>query len=545
MKNKFISLKYILFAAAIVFCQQLFASGYNLQEEIDPELQRVISVIDYPYSYNLDPHTACYSSDAQVLTGLFEGLFSYDPVTLEPVPALCESYKVSRNRKKWTFTLREGYFSNGEKITAQTFYDSWISLLSNPSASFASMLDCINGAEEFRRGLTGKENVRIEVRDEKTLLIRLRESAEHLPKILCHHAFSAVTDDRNVFSGAFIVKSCDEKSLVLEKNEFYRDKENVHVPGFIFYRSTDAEENTYLFNTGAADWITNGFDSGKIINASSLHIYAEFGTHYFFFSNKNKPWDDPEIRMALLEAVPWSKLRADYLVPATTFIYPLYGYPKVTGLEETDEEEAADLMKSARKRLNLGDEELKLVFAVNDELYMQKQAELLAKAWEQLGVKVEIQTCPVRNYITSIPGWNADVFHYAWIGDFADPLAFLELFRGNSSLNPSEYNNPEYDKLLLEAANASGSELHYKYLSEAEQLLLDDAEIIPVSHPVSFHAINLKQIGGWSTNALDLHPLKYLYIKKTKVEIPNLVKYEASTPVPHLPAQVPVHSVEE
>ena len=56
---------------------------------------------------SVDPHTANYSSEAQILTGLYEGLFSYDPLTLQPVPAICDTYKLSRDKKTWTFTLKE------------------------------------------------------------------------------------------------------------------------------------------------------------------------------------------------------------------------------------------------------------------------------------------------------------------------------------------------------------------------------------------------------------------------------------------------------
>ena len=79
------------------------------------------------------------------------------------------------------------------------------------------------------------------------------------------------------------------------------------------------------------------------------------------------------------------------------------------------------------------------------------------------------------------------------------------------------------NQLLSDAANADDSESHYKCLSQAEQILLDDGVIIPVSHPVSLHVIDLDIIGGWSTNALDLHPLKTLYIKHKELKLPNLV----------------------
>ena len=513
-------LKY--FAATILF---VAASATLIAATPDPDEQRTITIIDSNFSYDLNPHTACYSSEAQVLIGLYEGLFSYDPITLDPLPALAKSYKVSRDKKKWTFTIIDNAtFSNGDLITAQTFYDSWMGLLSEPNASFASMFDCVVGATAYRTGKGSAADVGIEVKDDHTLVVRLTEPAEHLSRLLCHHAFTAVSNVPGVYSGAFVLQSYEDGKLVMVKNEKYHDAANVFIPGIIITQSNDTVENTHAFNTGTADWVTGQIEVAKLLDQDSMHVSAEFGTQYLFFKGQNKPWNDPDMRAALLQAIPWDTLRKGYLVPATTLVYPLSGYPDVVGLSDSDADDALDMMKNARKKLGIPlDEDIPIVFGIADGEVMKTQAEVLKAAWKPLGVSLIVQTTPVNRYNSSITGWNADLFSYTWVGDFADPLAFLELFRGNSSLNVSEYNSSRYNKLLEQAANAEDSTAHYKYLSQAEQCLLDDAEIIPISHPVCLHAIDTNFIGGWSTNALDLHPLKYLYIKHTETKLPNLV----------------------
>ena len=126
--------------------------------------QRPITLIDSVHEYDLNPHTASYTYDAQVLNGLYEGLFICDPATLAPKSALCISYKVSRDKKRWTFTLREdAFFSDGTPITAQDVRESWLGLLETPYAPYASLLDCIAGAREFREGTGKEENVKIGV----------------------------------------------------------------------------------------------------------------------------------------------------------------------------------------------------------------------------------------------------------------------------------------------------------------------------------------------------------------------------------------------
>lgn len=520
------SLQRLVKFCVILFLFSSLASFAQETPKINKSIQRNFTIIENVHNLNLNPHTATYTSEAQILGNIYEGLFSYDPATLAPLPAIAESYKISRNKRRWTFTIRENAkFSDGNPITAQTVKDSWIKLLSNQKALYASLFDIITGAEDFRNGNTTAENVGISVKDEKTLVVQLNAPASHFNRILCHHAFAVVGSDLSVSSGPFYISQQNEKNLVLQKNEFYWDIDSVNLPQITILFSDDSNENTYLFNSGNADWICSSVEIEKVIIKNSVQLAAEFGTQYLFFKSSKEPWNNPEIRMALLTAVPWEELRKNYPIKAENFIYPLYGYPAVTGFSDTDAEEALELMNEARKKAGIpGDKILELTFGVIENSYSQKQAEMLKKAWEPLGVKLQTVSKPSGEYLTAIPDWDADLFTYTWIGDFSDPLSFLELFRGNSTLNVSKYSNQEFDSLLDEAS-ADDTENHLKLLAKAEQILLDDGMIIPISHPVSINAVDLKCIGGWFQNSLDVHPFKYIYFKENQLKLENLVRF--------------------
>ncbi len=489
------------------------------------EGQRTVVIAEADYDYDLNPQTASYTTEAQVLTGLFEGLFSYNPVNLEPEYALCTDVKLSRDQKRWTFTIRKGAkFSNGDPITAQTVKDSWLSLLSNPDASFASMLDCISGAAEYRTGKGSADGVRITVRGDNTLVVHLNQPASQFPRMLCHHAFAIVSKKENVYSGPFVVESIKDGCLNLVKNENYWDKDSVSIPGIKIIRSEDEDENTALFNTGDVDWVASSMDVEKIIDSDAVYYGPEFGTFFLFFKIKNKPWNKPEFRRALLEAIPYDKLRDGYISPATTLVYPLSGYPNIPGLDDYDIEDAVVLMNEARKKYGIPlDMQIPLVLALNESSYMQDFAELLRNAWKPLGVKLVVQTKDAMQYMSSIDTWNADLFYYSWIGDYADPMAFLELFRGGSTLNHSRYSNSVFDGLLNKAATTLDVSERYKILGQAEEKLLSDAVLIPIYHQVSLNIIDTDCIGGWSPNALDIHPFKYLFVKKKKINLPNMI----------------------
>lgn len=492
---------------------------------INPELQNNFVILAAQHNYDLNPHTASYSAEAQILTGLYEGLFSYDPITLEPLYALAKSYRVSRDKKRWTFILRDdAKFSDGSQIKAQDVVYSWLSLLQNQNASYSSLLDIIHGAKAFRLGEGTAENVAIIPVDDYTLSVHLVAPASHFPKLLCMPAFSIVKNVANVFSGPYVIAEKTDSSIILNKNNEYYDCDHVNLKQITLNFSNDDLENTYNYNIGAVDWLCSTFNSDKLLSKDSLHLYAEFATQYYFFKLRSDSiCNNALFRQALLEATPWDELRENVYVPASTLVYPLNGYPLAQGYLYTDKSEAKVLISQAKKELNLKEqEELIVKFAIPDTEYTVKKAEILKKAWNEIGVTLEICTIPDYEYLPAIPDYDADLFTYTWIGDFADPLAFLELFRGNSTMNVSNWNNSEYDSLLDKAA-LSADEDHNKILSSAEQILLDDAIILPVQHPVSVNIINLNAVGGWAANAFDVHPLKYLFKKETKDKIPNIV----------------------
>ena len=518
--------------------EELEKEGENLSE-VDPELQKNFIIVEPPRIHELNPQITSYASDSQILTGLYEGLFSYNPLTLEPQYAIAKDYKVSRDKKRMQFIIRdEACFSNGEKITAQSVRDSWISLLSTPDAPYASLLDIIRGAAEFRRGEVPESEVGIYVNDEKTLSVYLTRPANYLPKVLCHAAFSVIHRNPMVFSGAFVLEEQNEKATILKKNPNYWDAKNTHMEQITFLQSEGADQSAFLFNDGLVDWVIADLNPDKLLNKSAMRMDAEFGTAYYFFKTsyskksdeygvkKTSVWDYPEFRNAVLEAVPWDIIRGNPIVPATTFVYPLPGYPTVQGFDYTDEREALSKMNEARKKYDIpADQKLKLTFELTKYVLSEEKIEAFKKALEPLGVELVTKEVPVQTYLPGVKTSDSDLFAYTWIGDFADPLAFLELFSSTSTLNDSGWSNSRYDELLEKAASVGETE-RLKLLSEAETILLDNGLIIPLYHPVSFNILNLAEVGGWAPNSFDIHPLKYLYKKAPAVKkVNNVVRF--------------------
>ena len=518
-----------------VFSQEFdFWSQETAPEQPPQELQQNFIIVEPVRVHELNPQITNYSSDSQILNGLYEGLFTLSPVSLEPQYAIAKEFKISRDKKRWSIILRDdAYFSNGEKITAEAVRDSWLRMLANPASPYSSLFDIVRGAEAFRNGQADFSEVGIYATAENVLSIYLNSPANYLPKILCHTAFSITHSNPEVYSGPYELEIYTERKYILKKNPYYWDKDNVTLERITFVQSENADDNTYYFNTGAVDWITSNVNQQKLLDLSSFQLNATFGTGFLYFkmsgrkpaASKCSPvWDYPEFRNAVLEAFPWEEIHKKYLIPATTLVYPLSGYPQIDGFDYTDEIEASLRMKDAREKYGVPEEEIiPLYMHVFENEFTEEDEKLLREALEPLGIALYITKVPSYLYYSTIAEADADILVTSWIGDFADPLAFLELFRGGSTMNESGWKNAQFDGLLEQAAVAGETE-RLELLGAAENILLDEGMVLPLYRSVSSSVVDLDEVGGWYTNAFDVHPLKYLYKKQPKFNGANVVK---------------------
>ena len=90
------------------------------------------------------------------------------------------------------------------------------------------------------------------------------------------------------------------------------------------------------------------------------------------------------------------------------------------------------------------------------------------------------------------------------------------MWTSESNLNEALYFNKEYDALIEESLSVIGLD-RYKKLAAAEELLLQQATIMPIDHIAAFNVLEYEIISGWFPNPLDIHPLKYIEFKNGKM----------------------------
>ncbi|GAB1433046.1 peptide ABC transporter substrate-binding protein [Spirochaetota bacterium] len=472
-------------------------------------------------SFSLNPYRSIYAHEMQLHTGLYEGLFSYDPSTLDPVPALAESYSKSDDGLSWTFSIRKNAkWSDGSAITADDFVASWTYLLDpKTEAEYAVFLDIIKGAKDYRAGKTDRRQLGIKAKDANTLLVELENPAPYFTKLLCHSAFVVLHSSMLykhdwaayglVVNGPYIISSVDEDSLLLDKNPYYWDKSSVSIEHIRFLFMDDEEENTRLYNQGGIHWLMDSGDLDQIANSYDIHFAPMFATAYYFWNSSIKPWNDARIRRALAMLIPWDRIRSEarYSMPTNTLILPFSGYKSPAGINTMNEQIALRLLAQAGYPKGKGLPAVRIFYYPSSS--QMENMDIIEEAWAKHGIKLERFEAPPAYSIREYRKNDFDLSFTSWIGDFADPIAFLLMWLSSSGLNESFYKSMEYDNLIAQSMLEEGQS-RMNTLAKAENKLLNDAVIMPIYHSLSFNIIDTDYITGWYVNPLDLHPLKNL-----------------------------------
>ena len=468
----------------------------------------------------LDFRKSYMAHEAQLFTAIYEGLFSYHPITMEPILAAASRWATSEDKKQWTFTIRaNARFSNGDPVRAEDFRAAWLSLLEpRRNSPYSSLFDIIEGARDYRLGKLPASSVGISAPNNRTLVVRLNSPAAYFPSMLCHHSFSPIHPsmlnnekwEKPVSNGPFYIEEIDDKGIILAKNGSYWDAGQVQLNKLAIRFSEDGEDAAAMWNSGEARWIQGDVSLDALRDRSGIEVNVMFSTHYYFIRSARRPWNDYRLRRALSLVVPWEELRQGYLLPAKTLIYPIPNYPEIEGLVETDEEEAKALLIEAGYPGGLGLPEL--VIRIPPSPDAERIALYMAGAWyEVLGIRVKIDVVPYGQYQQSLHRDDYDVGSTTWIGDFYDPYTFLQMWQRDSNLNEAHHDDSDYEALIEKSMTQEGTE-RWKTLAEAEELLLARGNVLPITYNPAVNIINLNEIEGWYTNVMDIHPFKYMSI---------------------------------
>ena len=503
----------------------LFVISINFLHSKIREFNIAVSSLDL----TLNPFYTYTANEAQYLTGIYEGLVTYNPKDLTPEPAIAESWTTSEDKKTYYFNIRkDAKFSNGDSITALTFKNSFLKAIDPEThAEFASLLDIIENAEDFRTGKIKDDGlVGIKTEGNYKLIITLKKRAPYFTKILCHHTFTPVHPSllniehwniNQIFSSGPYILSKTKNKITYIKNEHYWDIKNTYFDKINLIKYTESLDATDDYNKGKIDWLTdNSINLNNISDVDTLQVNPLFATTYYYFNPNYKEYKNNRIRNAISLMIPWNKIREKQYIPANSLIPSLNNFPKNSAINEQNIEKSLQILKEEGYENGNGLSDIILSIPKNsnsDNFISQLIKENIEK---NSNIKVNIKETEYPDFFTINRNENFTISTLSWIGDFADPLTFLEMWTSNSNLNNSKFSSKEFDNIIEDSSNLNQDQ-RYKELSKAEKILLDNSIVFPINHTPGINVIDIRYIENWYSNTLDIHPFKYLRITNKNV----------------------------
>ncbi|MCE5329567.1 ABC transporter substrate-binding protein, partial [bacterium] len=166
--------------------------------------------------------------------------------------------------------------------------------------------------------------------------------------------------------------------------------------------------------------------------------------------------------------------------PATGFVPP--GIP---GFQENAMGYTFDLEKAKEKLAEAGYPEGKglpvLKLGYNTGSGHEKIAEAIQADAAKIGIKIEVEGFEWGTMLEKAKAGEIIFYRLGWQADYPTMDNFLyPSFYSKSSDNYSDYNNPEVDKLLLEARSTTDKAQREAKYQEVEKMILKDAAFAPI-----------------------------------------------------------------
>ena len=450
--------------------------------------------------FTWDPAAAGDAGSANVIAQAFEGVTAFDAES-RVQPALADAWQSSADGRQLTFHLRPGItYSDGTPITAQDVVDSWLRLIDPAQPSpLSSLVADVEGAMDYVAGRVGREEVGFRAEGDH-VIVELRRPATYFLSVTAsptlavvppsmHGQLGATLPANVVVSGAYVpsVPSSDVIRMTANPN-YWAGTPPLDVVDLV----TDIGNQTAVdaFESGVVDYINvSSFDASWIAYHSTLGPQLrrtdDFTISYYGFDTTAPPFDRPQVRLAFAKAVDWDRMiRASGDEPATSMVPP--GIPGRDDADHTPTYEpdvAEQLLAEAGYPGGEGFPPVVLAtYGVGYEETVAAQLEA------NLGVQVDIEVHDFQQYIGRQRGPGAPgIWTLIWSADYPHPHDFLGLLlETGSSSNDGQWSNRAYDTLIEEAAATADLAEQQRIYSEAQELLEQEAPVIPLAYGESW-----------------------------------------------------------
>ena len=430
----------------------------------------------------------------------------------------------------------------------------------------------------------------VEAPDDKTLVVTTTTNVAYWNELLAFPSYFPVREDvvsneswatdpsTYVGNGAYTMSAWDHNSLItLTKNENYVEADKVTMPQINFYLSDDA--NNMLTNFKNGDWQliddvpTNEIAALKTEYPDAFKVTGQLGTYYVSWNiNEDILPADSGLEGAEAEAARAEIRNAisllfdrNYIcesvaqggqVPASSFV--------AMGLTDTDGKEFYEnaghnegfvgyynvAPEALQGNFDAAVETLKKYYTYDEAsqkftnvptltyLYNTSEshkaiAEYLQSALAGIGITMNLENQEWNTFLDTRKAGNFSIARNGWLGDYNDPISFLDMWTSASGNNDCQFGKGEnqktqaysidltdlgyetkvengtwaetYDVVISDIKSCTDPTVRYQLMHKAEDLLMSTGCICPLYYYTDLYMQDPELQGYFSS------PLGYKY----------------------------------
>ncbi len=539
---------------------------------------------------SLDPALNSAVDGATLINHLFSGLAKWGQdasgnLELQPDCAqeLVEGVTNDDGTVTYTYTLRDGLtWSDGKPVTANDFVFAWNRAIApETAADYGYMFEVVDGYAD------GKLNVKAV--DDKTLEVTLANTVAYWNELLAFPTYMPVREDvvsneawatdpsTYVCNGAYKMTSWDHNSVItLTKNPDFYDAAKVTMEEINFYLSDDS--NNMLANFENGDWQfiddvpTNEIATLKDTYPDNFVTAGQLGTYYVCWNINEKVLPasntltgvekaaaENEVRNALALLIDRNYIVNDVAqggqVPASSFVamgltdadgsqfYQNAGGNSFNGYYDVSEAayEAnwAAALETLKKYYTFDEATQQftdfptLTYLYNTSEGHKAIAEAIQATFAGIGITMNLENQEWATFLDTRKAGNYSIARNGWLGDYNDPISFLDMWTTASGNNDVQFGKGDnakvaaysldltdlgyetkvengtwaetYDVLIGDVKTCTDVKTRYELMHRAEDLLMSTGCICPIYYYTDLYMIGSNVSGFFSS------PLGYKY----------------------------------
>lgn len=462
----------------------------------------------------IDPHQFTEMISVQLSDSIYEGLLSYE--NGKYIPALAKSYKETET--SFEFELRDAYWSNGDKISAEdVVYGFRRALNPKTAARFAELLYPIKNAMKYNKGEASEQELGVYVTKNNTVKIELEKPSAYFKYILTLPISFPVkvgTDNDIVdyktalYNGPYTIVSKNNEEIILKANEKYWDYKHIKYKNIRYLMIKDFSVVENLIKNEELDIArVEAYDLEGKRKTNQLLNYQNGRIWYLDFNLDNEILKDINARKAISQAIDREvyvrDIKQDGSVKAKSVISNILDNFR----EKYDD---SNYFLDNQKSNYLKGKKLRLL-ASNTSVEIKEANFIQEELRKNLGLTVDVTIVSFKDRLALTRQGNYDIVLNTYSPKFNDPYSILDRWNRPKKGNYDVWRKQEYEDILKEVLHMPKSKKRDELLHKAEKILIDDVVIAPLYYSTENWFIRSKiknVIVDNVSNTMKLHKLK-------------------------------------